>query len=356
MDNFKLQKTAELLCKNITGFLNYFDEEYEKKLLALGKSKQQANALVRWDWTHGVALFALYKYYASTKDSRVLAEITNWFEERLACELPPVNVNTVCPMLTLACICEIQPSEKYLNIISQWAGYVMTQLPRTEENGIQHGHAELENKGHLWDDTLFMTVLFLAKAGELLNKPKYIAEAEYQFLLHAKYLTHKQSGLWYHGWTFEGSHNFAKALWGRGNCWITVFVPEFTAMNISEAVKKSAQAALYRQVSALKKLQNENGMWHTLLNDETSYCEASCTAGFCAGIFAGIKANILSKDYLPCAQKAQQAVLNNVSCEGELMQVSYGTNIGYSLQDYKDIPLRKMHYGQALALLAVLQG
>ena len=62
-------------------------------------------------------------------------------------------------------------------------------MPRTEENGIQHGHAELENKGHLWDDTLFMTVLFLAKAGVLLGREEYVREAEYQFLLHAKYLT-----------------------------------------------------------------------------------------------------------------------------------------------------------------------
>ncbi|MFA9377669.1 MAG: glycoside hydrolase family 88 protein [Lachnotalea sp.] len=32
------------------------------------------------------------------------------------------------------------------------------------------------------------------------------------------------------GYTFHGNHNFAKALWGRGNCWITSAIPEFLSM------------------------------------------------------------------------------------------------------------------------------
>ena len=46
--------------------------------------------------------------------------------------------------------------------------------------------------------------------------------------------------------------------------------------------------------------------------------------------------------------------LANLTEDGELKNVSYGTNVGYELEDYKKIPLRKTHYGQALALMAVL--
>ena len=83
------------------------------------------------------------------------------------------------------------------------------------------------NDQELWDDTLFMTVLFLANMGRIEGNQAYIDEAQRQFLLHAKYLADPETGLWYHGWTFNGRHNFAEAFWGRGNCWDTIAIPEF---------------------------------------------------------------------------------------------------------------------------------
>ena len=60
-------------------------------------------------------------------------------------------------------------------------------------------------------------------------------EAEYQFLLHDKYLCDRTSGLWYHGWSFKEKNNFAGAFWGRGNCWITMAIPEFLAIRTPAA-------------------------------------------------------------------------------------------------------------------------
>jgi len=36
-----------------------------------------------------------------------------------------------------------------------------------------------------------------------------------------------KSGLWFHGWTFEGNHNFAEALWARVISWITIVFRNF---------------------------------------------------------------------------------------------------------------------------------
>lgn len=51
--------------------------------------------------------------------------------------------------------------------------------------------------------------------------------AKFQFLLHAQYLMDTKTGLWYHGWEFTGDgscsgHNYAEALWARGNCWVSL--------------------------------------------------------------------------------------------------------------------------------------
>ena len=75
---------------------------------------------------------------------------------------------------------------------------------------------------YVWDDTLLMTVLFLSKAGQLFFREDYQEEAVYQTLLHAKYLVDSPTGLWYHAWCFDHGDNYAGALWGRGNAWVTV--------------------------------------------------------------------------------------------------------------------------------------
>jgi unsaturated rhamnogalacturonyl hydrolase len=155
---------------------------------------------------------------------------------------------------------------------------------------------------NLWDDTLMMTVIPLAQIGVLLNRPHYIEEAKYQFLLHIKYLTNPSTGLWYHGWEYtpeKGSldfgHNFAGALWARGNAWITVSIPIFLEilgdrLAKDDPVRLSLIATLKRQVDALVACQDkETGMWHTLLVDPTSYVETSATAGFAAGIFMALR-------------------------------------------------------------------
>ena len=63
---------------------------------------------------------------------------------------------------------------------------------RTNEGGLQHATYGPENKNQLWDDTLMMTVLPLAKIGKLLNRLDYLEEAKHQFLIHIKYLQDKK--------------------------------------------------------------------------------------------------------------------------------------------------------------------
>jgi hypothetical protein len=49
-----------------------------------------------------------------------------------------------------------------------------------------------------------------------------VEEAVYQFLLHVQNLMDRETGLWFHGWSYEGNHNFAHARWARGNSWLTI--------------------------------------------------------------------------------------------------------------------------------------
>jgi unsaturated rhamnogalacturonyl hydrolase len=233
----------------------------------------------------------------------------------------------------------------------------MHDLPRTRYGGMQHITYLTDNYQQLWDDTLMMTVMPLAKIGKLLNRPQYIAEAKKQFLTHIKYLFDTKTGLWFHGWTFEdGGHNFANARWARGNSWVTIVIPEIIELldlESTDPIRLHLIETLDAQVEALQRFQSESGAWHTLLDHPDSYLEASATAGFAYGILKAVRKRYISADYLPVAEKAIAAVLKDVDPKGELLNTSFGTGMGDSLQFYKDIPLTSMPYGQAMAIMAL---
>jgi unsaturated rhamnogalacturonyl hydrolase len=311
-----------------------------------------------WEWTHGIGLYGLLKYWDMSGDAQAKIIIEDWFAERFQEGTPSKNINTVSPFLTLAYIYEITGERSYLPYLDVWAEWLMNGIPRTEENGFQHIVFNSENEQHLWDDTLMMSVLPLAKIGLLLDRPHYVEEAKRQFLLHIKYLTDRKTGLWFHGWTFKERNNFAAALWARGNCWITIAIPEFIELlDLPEhdALRMFLIETLDQQVASLVNLQHESGLWHTLLDDETSYLEASATAGFAFGILKAVRKGYLKADYEPFGIKAIEAVVENIDETGELQQVSFGTPVFDNLQGYKDIPLTSMPYGQSMAILALVE-
>jgi len=184
-----------------------------------------------------------------------------WFADRFAAGTPTKNINTMSPFLTLANLYEETGDQSYLPYLDSWAEWLMDPagLPKTEEGGFQHIVFNDENPQELWDDTLMMSVLPLARIGLLLDRPHYVEEAKRQFLVHIKYLTDRKTGLWYHGWTFDGRHNFAGALWARGNCWVTIAIPEIIEMldlEPGDALRTFLIDTLEAQVKALAQHQD----------------------------------------------------------------------------------------------------
>ena len=306
-----------------------------------------------WEWTQGVGLYGLWKLFARTREQKYLDILTTFFDAQLEIGFPALNVNTATPFLTMSYVGEYLGDERYLGPCRDAARWILKDFPRTKEGGFQHMTSDTLNDQELWDDTLFMTVLFLANMGRIEGKREYIDEAQKQFLLHAKYLADPKTGLWYHGWTFNGNHNFAAAFWGRGNCWVTIAIPEFVQMvDVDEAVKQQLTQVLLNQVTSLGKFQDESGMWHTLIDDPTSYVESSATCGFGYGILKAVHTGLLDPAWEAVAYKALKPMLENIGHDGVVNQVSYGTPMGRESKDfYKNIELRQMPYGQALAML-----
>ena len=92
-------------------------------------------------------------------------------------------------------------------------------------------------------------------------------------------------------------------------------------------------------------------MWHTLLDDSSSYVETSATAGFGYGILKAVRMGYIDEEYEEIGLKAVKAVCKHIAENGDVLQVSYGTGMGETLNDYKVVPIVLQPFGQSLTVL-----
>jgi unsaturated rhamnogalacturonyl hydrolase len=307
-----------------------------------------------WEWPQGVGLYGLIRLWLFTGRHDLRQLVENWYAARLAAGLPALNVNTTAPMLGLSVLWAKTGDPRWRAPLDGWADRVMSELGRTEEGGFEHHVSDKINAGELWDDTLYMVGLFLASYGQASGRKELVDEAARQFLVHARYLADPHSGLWFHGWTFNGRHNFAAAHWARGNAWITAGILDL--LDLAELPKPLADfllGVLVTQVNALLPLQTASGAWRTLLDDPSSYEEISATAGIGYGLLKGHRLGLGTSAWRTAGLKALEAVMANIDEAGTVLNVSYGTRMGHDLQFYRDIPIQPTCYGQALAILCL---
>lgn len=308
----------------------------------------------RFQWSTGVGLYGAWKLYEFTGDDRIIDYLCDWFDGHIQKGLPSKNINTMCPFLTLAFLSERTGRQDYKELCREWAAWLFHELPRTEEGGFAH-KTGAPNNGQLWMDTLFVSVLFLAKAGIIFNETKYIKEAQKQFLIHTKYLADTSTGLFFHGYTFEEKNNFSRALWGRGNGWYAISVPELfdIAGDCMEDVATDFIAESFKtQMKALVKYRDkDSGMWHTLIDDETSYLESTATTAFAYGMLKGMQLGILSEEYKPIAQNALQAIISRTKEDGTVTDASGGTPVFDTLEEYKQVVKVPIVYEQGMAMM-----
>ena len=218
MDNLTKQEIKMKLILVVEKLL-HLEEEKEKTVEgseANGYFKRDFG-IQEWDWPQGVGLYGITKMLKSKDDKERRQFLLNWYQLNLKNGLPSKNINTTAPLLALTELNEVWKNPEFEALTLDWANWLMESLPRTREGGFQHvtsANGDREgvrlNDNQIWIDTIFMTVLFLNRMGLKYGRSDWVSESNYQMLIHMKYLCDKKSGLFYHGWNFNGRHNFGK--------------------------------------------------------------------------------------------------------------------------------------------------
>ena len=133
-------------------------------------------------------------------------------------------------------------------------------------------------------------------------------------------------------------------------CWAdTLFMAAFFMLRAGVMFERPelVEDALNQWYWHIQYLQNERtGLWRTILDDPKSYEEVSASAGIAAAMV--LKGNPLHIKYI---NKAITGILENISEDGKVMNVSGGTAVMKDREGYRSISKRWIQgWGQGMAL------
>jgi len=195
----------------------------------------------------------------------------------------------------------------------------------------------------IWLDDMFMGIPTIAQMGKLTNNPKYYDEAVKQIQLFAKRMWVEEKLLFRHGWVEEMQEHPAFH-WGRANGWAILTLCEvLDVLPETHSGRGEVLELLQKHLRGLARLQQKDGFWHQLLDQNDTYLETSATA-----IYAYCFAHAINKGWIdarvygPIAQQAWHAVESKVNAKGQVEDVCVGTGMGFDAAFYAYRPVHVM--------------
>lgn len=202
-------------------------------------------------------------------------------------------------------------------------------------------------------DAVFMGTPILVQTGRLTGQPKYIdmAARHLDFMLK---LNLREDGLHQHS-PLDPEHT----AWGRGNGFPALGL----ALCLSDLPGDSPHFEKFLDVylnhmAAMKKHQDEMGMWHQVVDHPESYREFTVTCMTTFAMARGLRNEWLDRaTYEPVLVKAWQAIKTRIGNDGHLVDVCTGTGKQKSFREYLDRTaiLGRDDRGGAMALMVATE-
>jgi len=237
-----------------------------------------------------------------------------------------------------------KPNETLHEIIQRGADFIKNELPRLKD-GTMYREALLPlhrniNHNHLtmWADDLYMGGAFMCRYYEYSKNEAFLSDAALQFKKYFEYLYIEEKQLMSHVYSMRRKSKTCVA-WGRGNGWVLFSLTEL--LGVMDKNHKD-YAEILRIFQTLCKgvlsYQDNEGMWHQVINDEESFSEASCTAMFGCAFLRGIKNGWLcGEEYVACALKAWRALTKYcIDCDGNIYGICKGSGFSFREGYYKN--------------------
>jgi len=194
----------------------------------------------------------------------------------------------------------------------------------------------------VWADDLFMASIVLLKMHELTGEERYLDEVVDQVIKFDEYLLDESSKIYWHGYFSEnGEHSSTK--WGRANGWTMMAKAELLLTMPDDHPKKEEVLEIFtRHSEGLLDVQSDDGRWHQVLDDPSTYLETSATAMFIRAFATGVNEGWLARtSYDEAINKGWASLTQQINEEGDVVGIVRGTPIFFSDEEYANWGTRR---------------
>lgn len=199
--------------------------------------------------------------------------------------------------------------------------FLLHKAPKTRDGIIHHNYIE----NMIWVDAMYMMPPFLAVAG-------HPQEAVTQIVGYRQILMHPEKHLYYHIWDDDRQEFTRKLFWGSGNGWAAAGMTRvLNALPESMTQEKAMLAGFIKEViDACLPHQRDDGLFHDILDDASTFIETNVTQMLAYAIFRGIRGGWLAAVYRDAALKMRAAAHQQVDQFGLVQGVCGAPNFDRS--------------------------
>lgn len=253
---------------------------------------------------------------------------------------------------------ELVGYEPLIEVVGQYISKVQPRLSDGTffRTGLMHEFHE----NTMWIDDLYMSVPFLCRYERYSGEKVHLDDAVHQFFGFAKYLYMEEEQLMSHVYDFD--RNLSTGIpWGRGNGWVLFSLSELLMVLDPAHPKRTALLELFGKLSeGYLRLQDEEGMFHQVLNYPQSYQESSSTAMFACAFSRGVRHGWYaeSEPYRVACIKACEALKEMaIDADGHVWGVCRGSEFSCSKHYYAQQLLPRLDdtHGIGIILLALCE-
>jgi len=313
-----------------------------------------------WSWGDGVLMFGMSNLAEKTGESRYWDYMAQWMNHHVQ-EGYYIAFSDNCPPgIAAARLFDKTGESQYREVMDRVWDYLQNVADRTSTGGLNHMGFISGNQ--LWVDSLFMFGIVLNEMARQEGNAAYHQEIVDQIRIFSDHLRDPDTGLYRH--MYDDTTGTVKPegalFWARGNAWVfATLVEVLSGLPEDHPSRPEILSTLEKMAESIAGFQDGSGLWHTLLNDTTTYLETSASALYAFGFHKGVRLGLLSSEYaavVPSAMNGIQTMLFR-DCQGGLIVsgTSHGTSPG-EREYYANVTTGdQVPYGVGALLLAAVE-
>lgn len=308
-----------------------------------------------WGFGEAIALEGLLAASECLRDRETRGFVEALIRATLASGIGSHPEDHLAPGLSILSLYRQTGDDDYLSGARNLA-VLYNSLPENQYGAKLHRSGQPGWKNQIWVDQMDVDAPFLAALFAITNEEIYLRAATRELLAYARLLQDETSGLMWHG--YESACGRNGELWARGNGWAVMGMAQtLTWIPGADPARTEIIERLTLLLRGLARLQDASGLWHTVLDDPTTFLETSLAAMIAYAIPTAICRGLEMSEFESMAGAACAAVLQRIGQDGALQLVSDATPIGtrrmYATRSFGAFPWGQ---GPLLLLLSMKTG